>query len=104
LEALVLGLTKVCDSNAINDLKWQLCSLLIREPLLKGWTALLKEFSWAKDVFFESLVLQLAGQFPLPTFNSSRWNSLPNDDRTQQPDQNKIKNIPFAKSGNSILR
>ena len=92
IEALHISLTQDNDANSAldsNDLKWLLCSLAAQEPF-QIWQHLIGRFSASGDKFFEAMVVQLAGQFPLPGFRTTQWNSIPSSLHSDCQSANKI--------------
>lgn len=71
-------------ANALNDLKWQLCAISSRESMLPSWRRLSEKFLASRDEFFESFVVRLSAQFPLPGFSITQWNSSPFQEQQQQ--------------------
>lgn len=88
IESLLLAQSKVKNVNALNDLKWQLCAICSREPITTNCKGLWERFASAKDHFFEGFAIRLSGQFPLPGFQITHWNSLPAPTGEQQQQQN----------------
>ena len=104
------GLDQVRTPNKLNDLKWQLCSLAIQQPY-KNWRSLnlFQRLSASNDKFFEAMIIQLSGQYPLPAFHITQWNSHQSfsDSLRQQNEPKQHGNISdntFLKSGDAILR
>jgi hypothetical protein len=83
-----LKILQVKNVNALNDLKWQLCAICSREPITTNCKGLWERFASAKDHFFEGFAIRLSGQFPLPGFQITHWNSLPAPTGEQQQQQN----------------
>lgn len=72
----------LAEERHLNDLKWQLCALALRDTggnRLAQWRkALLNRLSAShnnSDSFLEGLLVRLSGQFPLPGFSITQWNS-----------------------------
>nr|CAD2130005.1 unnamed protein product [Meloidogyne enterolobii] len=77
IDAVQLSLSKAKNVNMLNDLKWQLCSICAKESIALQWKETLAErFETDKDNFFEGFVIRLSGQFPLPGFQITQWNSI----------------------------
>uniref|UniRef100_A0A183BHY0 Rap-GAP domain-containing protein n=1 Tax=Globodera pallida TaxID=36090 RepID=A0A183BHY0_GLOPA len=77
VHALVQSLARVKHLRIANELKWQLCAVFARHSISLHWSNLADKFVAASDDFFEGFVLRLSGQWPLPGFPVSQWNSLP---------------------------
>lgn len=77
-EALFCGLSNAVNVCATNDLKWELCALLLSERSKKVlWKPLFEHLHKGNDYFLEGVLIQLAKQYPLPGFSITQWNSLP---------------------------
>lgn len=87
IDSLLLAQSKVKCVNALNDLKWQFCSITSRESISPYWRILSDNFTSAKDDFLEGFVIRLSGQYPLPGFPITQWNSLPNQEHQEKQQQ-----------------
>lgn len=83
IESLEISVGRVREPRLLNDLKWHLCSLLLKEKTLKSWRPLIDGLAQGKDSFLEGLLTQRALQYPIPGFPITQWNSI---DMTAQPD------------------
>lgn len=77
-EALFYGLSNSSSNScATNDLKWELCSLLLSENSRKKiWKPFIDCLQLGEDYFLEGVLIQLAKQYPLPGFSITQWNSI----------------------------
>lgn len=88
IESLEISVGRVRETRLLNDLKWHLCSLLLKEKTLKSWRPLIDGLAQGKDLFLEGLLAQRALQYPVPGFPITQWNSI---DMTGQLDTSGAK-------------
>uniref|UniRef100_A0A914L5I3 Rap-GAP domain-containing protein n=1 Tax=Meloidogyne incognita TaxID=6306 RepID=A0A914L5I3_MELIC len=101
IDAVQLSLSKAKNVNMLNDLKWQLCSICAKECIALQWKETLAErFENDKDNFFEGFAIRLSGQFPLPGFQITQWNSI--QEAATEKDESDECNI-YMETNSSIL-
>ncbi|KAK0424217.1 hypothetical protein QR680_008553 [Steinernema hermaphroditum] len=91
----------------INEIEWQLSTLALDGKSAVKLPKLLAKLRKTNSKFLEGLLVTSAGQFPLPGFSVSLWNSLepvgiPTSVSVQSTEKMLHQNI-FARSGFSIL-
>uniref|UniRef100_A0A1I7Y6R0 Rap-GAP domain-containing protein n=1 Tax=Steinernema glaseri TaxID=37863 RepID=A0A1I7Y6R0_9BILA len=91
----------------INEIEWQLSSLALDGKSAVKLSKLLAQLRKTDSKFLEGLLMTSAGQFPLPGFTISLWNSLePVEIQTSvsvQSSEKMLNQNIFVRSGSSVL-
>ncbi|KAL3074845.1 hypothetical protein niasHS_014290 [Heterodera schachtii] len=77
VHSLIQSLARVKHLRIANELKWHMCAVFARHSISLHWSNLADKFVATGDDFFEGFVIRLSGQWPLPGFPVTQWNSLP---------------------------